>query len=299
MMRSHLSLESIHMLDMITRKGSFSAAAEALNKVPSALTYQIKKLEDELGVSLFDRSKQRAVLTASGQLILSQGRQILQASEQLYAQVQQLENGWESQLTISWDSIIPMHYLMPVLDDFSKLSAPTALSIREDVLGGGWDGLYTGRCGLVIGASGEMPKGIIATHTLGQVEFVFAVAPSHPLANSKGRLTPEQLAPYTNIVVSDTSQTLPARTIGMLNTQRSIRVPTMAAKKQAQMAGVGIGFLPRHLIDHELASGTLIAKDIYLQREPQTLYLAWKKQDEGRALGWLIERLQQVNWALS
>lgn len=63
-----LSLEALETLDAIAEQGSFARAAESLHRVPSALTYTVKKLESDLGVTLFDRSGQRARLTelASG-----------------------------------------------------------------------------------------------------------------------------------------------------------------------------------------------------------------------------------------
>ena len=54
-----VTLEALRVLEAIHQLGSFAAAAEALFKVPSALTYTVKKLEEDLGVALFDRSRQK------------------------------------------------------------------------------------------------------------------------------------------------------------------------------------------------------------------------------------------------
>ena len=84
-MHNAITLEALRVLDAIDRKGSFGAAAEVLFKVPSALTYTVQKLESDLGISIFDRSKQRAQLTTAGRLLLEQGRQLLQAATATYA----------------------------------------------------------------------------------------------------------------------------------------------------------------------------------------------------------------------
>ena len=76
-MQNPLSLDALRVLDAIERRGSFQAAAEALHKVPSALSYTVQKLESDLGVVLFDRSRQRARLTAAGTLLLERGRKLL------------------------------------------------------------------------------------------------------------------------------------------------------------------------------------------------------------------------------
>ena len=65
-MRHAISLDALRILDAIERKGSFGAAAEAMHKVPSALSYTVNKLEADLAVALYDRSGQRAVLTLLG-----------------------------------------------------------------------------------------------------------------------------------------------------------------------------------------------------------------------------------------
>lgn len=91
-MHSVISLDALKVLDAIDKKGSFSAAAEALFKVPSALTYQVQKLESELGSRLFERKGTRAQLTEVGRLVLTQGREILAATARLEDAVRQLEN---------------------------------------------------------------------------------------------------------------------------------------------------------------------------------------------------------------
>jgi len=68
-----IDLEAIQTLDTIVCHGSFGAAAKALYKVPFSLTYTIKKLEDNLGVKLFDRSGHRAKLTPERASLLEQG----------------------------------------------------------------------------------------------------------------------------------------------------------------------------------------------------------------------------------
>ena len=65
--RNALTPDALVMMDTIARTGSFAAAARELGKVPSALTYSVRQLEDALDVLLFDRSSRQAQLTAAGQ----------------------------------------------------------------------------------------------------------------------------------------------------------------------------------------------------------------------------------------
>jgi DNA-binding transcriptional LysR family regulator len=76
--RSALTPDALAMMEAIAQSGSFAAAARQLGKVPSALTYSVRQLEDALDVLLFDRRSRQATLTAAGQELLDEGRRLLE-----------------------------------------------------------------------------------------------------------------------------------------------------------------------------------------------------------------------------
>src|SRR6187551_736032 len=254
-MHNAITLDALRVLDAIDRKGSFGAAAEALFKVPSALSYTVQKLESDLNINLFDRSKQRAQLTAAGRLLLEQGRQLLQAASAIEEAVQQLESGWETQLRIAKDTVLPLAPLLQQIRAFNLLDKRVAITIGEEVLGGTWDALIAERCDLALGASGDLPKGIFEYRLMGEVEFVFAVAREHPLCLHQGPVDAAAIAAFPTIVVADSSLSSPARSSGLLESRQIIRVANAGAKIQAQALGVGVGFLPAHMIQAELDRG--------------------------------------------
>lgn len=124
-MHSPITLEALHILDAIDRRGSFAAAANELDRAPSSLSYQIQKLEQDLDIIIFDRSGHKAHFTEAGKLILERGRDILKASEKLVNDATVLANGWELDITVAFDGIIPvcnfflwwMRYLKSVLPE--------------------------------------------------------------------------------------------------------------------------------------------------------------------------------------
>lgn len=295
-MHNALSLDALRALDAIDRKGSFAAAAEALYKVPSALSYTIAKLESDLGVALFDRSKQRAQLTPAGQLLLDQGRTLLQAANQLQNAVKQLDTGWETSLTIAKDSIIPNAPLLDVISRFLQLDKITQVLVKEEVMAGGWEALQTGRADIAVGVSGDLPKGQFNVLPLGEAEFVFAVAPHHQLAALDRVVNAEDVQHYAAIVVADSALDAPKRSSGLFDSRQRVIVSNMQAKIDAQKQGLGIGFLPLHLVGDELARGELVAKACSIPRDKIPLYLAWQKHSQGRALSWFSQQLAAVNW---
>lgn len=291
-----VTLEALRVLDAIDRKGSFAAAAAATHKVPSALSYTVQKLENDLGTQLFDRAKQRASLTPAGRLVLEQGRKLLQAASDLEESVRQLESGWESQLRITKDTILPIRPMLQQVKAFNELGRPVSIQISEDVLGGAWDALVSGRAHLALGASGDLPKGSFEFRQIGEVEFVFAVASDHPLTRHQGPVDAAAIRSYPTVVVADTSITAPPRSSGLLESRQEIRVANMAAKMEAQCLGVGVGFLPRHLATPYIEKGELVAVPCAIPRSSQALYMAWRKDAQGKALAWFIEALSGIRW---
>lgn len=295
-MNHPITLDALRVLDAIDRKGSFGAAADALFKVPSALSYTIQKLESDLGISIFDRSRQRAQLTTAGKLLLEQGRQLLQAANAIEETMQQLESGWETQLRIAKDTILPLAPLLTQINAFNQLDKRVAITIGEEVLGGTWDALVAERCDLALGASGDLPKGILEYRLMGEIEFVFAVASEHPLRLHKGPVDAAAIQAFPTIVAADSSLTSPGRSSGLLESRQTIRVANATAKIQAQMMGVGVGFLARHLIKNELANGDLIALECLVPRPNIPVYMAWRKENKGKALAWFIDACIKASW---
>ena len=94
-----LTLDALLVLDAIDRAGSFAAGAEQLFRVPSAVSYTIHKLEQDLGVTIFDRSGHRAKLTRVGEQLLRDGRELLRLAEEVERKVKQVDAGWHASAT--------------------------------------------------------------------------------------------------------------------------------------------------------------------------------------------------------
>lgn len=295
-MRHAISLEALRILDAIERKGSFGAAAEVIHKVPSALSYTVNKLEADLAVNIFDRSGQRAVLTPAGRLLLDEGRHLLAAAERLELLIKQLETGWEPVLRIARDTILPMAPLLGVLGQFNQLDKQVEISLSDEVLGGSWDALVAGRCDLTLGAGGELPRGHFEYRTIGEVEFVFAVAAGHPLTQRTLPVDQAAIRDLPTVVVADSSRSLPGRSSGILEGRHTIRVASMQAKLDAQVLGLGVGFLPKHLAEPALHNGSLIALPCSIPRPNMPAYMAWRKDNKGLALQWFVQACAYVPW---
>lgn len=287
-----LTLDALQVLDAIDRRGSFAAAAEALFRVPSAITYTVQKLEQDLAVPLFDRSGHKAVLTPAGQALLQEGRHLLRAAAMLESRVQRVATGYETELTIAVSDVIGVERLYPLLEAFYREPCGTEVKLIAEVYGGSWDALVTGRADLTVGAPGEGPSGGgYSMLPMGTLAFVFAVAPTHPLASLPEPLASQDILQYRAISAADSSRHLAPRTSGLLTGQAVLTVPDMRSKLAAHIAGLGVGYLPEALARAAAQAGQLVIKAVAEAKPAIPLHLAWRTDHAGRALAWFVERL--------
>ncbi|MES2534477.1 MAG: LysR family transcriptional regulator [Pseudomonadota bacterium] len=294
----NITLEAIRILDAIDRKRSFAGAAVALDRVPSALTYSVRKLEDDLDVLLFDRRGHRAKLTPAGLELLTEGRHLLRAADELEQRVKRTASGWEVELRIVVDSVIPFERMLPLIEAFDREESGTRLRFSSEVLSGVWESLLTGSADLAIGAAYDGPdtirmSGEFQTRQLGEIDWVFAVAPVHPLAQMPEPLTPALIQLHRAVAVGDTGRALPSITAGLLSGQKTLTVPSLEAKLIAQLAGLGCGHLPRTLAAPHLASGALIEKQTLETKPTGATRIAWRRASRGKCLSWFLARLAE------
>lgn len=293
-----LSIDALEVIDAIARKGSFAAAAESLYRVPSAVTYTIRKLEEDLGVVLFDRSGHRANLTEAGAELLKEGRYLLDAAHALESRVKRVATGVETDIGIAISDLFSNEAIFSVLAEFYAQGFGTRIKIMREVFGGSWDALLSGRADISVGAPGEAPPGGgFSTKLLGHLEFVFSVAPHHPLAQMPDPLSNQDIIQHRAVAAADSSRNLPPRTSGILSGQDVLTVSDMQGKLQAQLAGLGVGYLPIKMAQHYAAQGKLVIKEV---AEPRTLaptFLAWsnhRNSSMGKAQQWMLKRLEKL-----
>ncbi|ARP92621.1 LysR family transcriptional regulator [Bordetella genomosp. 9] len=288
-----LTPELLLLVDAIARHGSFAKAARELGKVPSAVTYTIRNLEDRLDVLLFDRSGHRAVLTPAGEALLEDGRILLKSLEDLTRRVRRIATGWEPELRIAVNGVLPWPPLHDLIEEFQQLGSGTKLRFSHEVLSGAWDALTSGRADLLIGGdAAHAPGGRFAARPLGEVRLAFCVAPHHPLASIDRPLTPEDIGAYCAVVVADTSRALAPLTRGLLDMQERVVMPTMQAKIDAQIRGVGCGYVPRILARPYLDQGLLVEKATRDGEICERQVCAWRAPARGEALKWWIRKLE-------
>ncbi len=286
-----LSLEAIEMVDAIDRYGSFAAAAEHLYRVPSTISYAIGKLESQLGMALFERRGPRVTLTPAGAEMLKEGRWLLRAAGDLESRMRQVATGFEAEVRLIHDSLVPTGALLDDVRDFEAMNCGTRLRLGTEVMSGVWEALREGRADIVI-ATGDGPSGGgYKALQVGSVDFIFCVAPSHPLARQKRPLTRDDLLDHTAVVIADSARSGMTRTAGLLSGQKRLTVSSVAAKIACMIAGLGHGYVPQACVQRELKRGELVSVETDAPRLGETFWLAWHPAQGGEALKWWHNRL--------
>jgi len=309
--RNVLTPEALTMMDAIARSGSFAAAARLLGKVPSALTYNVRQLEDALDVLLFDRRSRQATLTAAGRELLDEGRHLLEQMDAVASRVKRIAGGWETQLGIAVDDVISRSTMLDLCSAFyaecavraravrasaapsasasagapatapqlalAASAPPTRLRLRTEVMTGTWEALVTGQADLAIGVGigRELPSGV-AIKELGSLAFCFAVAPHHPLALAKEPLSDAEIVRHRAVAVADSANRLAPLTFNLLPGQDVLTVSDMQAKIDALARGVGCGFVPSPMVREAIAEGRLVAKQVQRAQPTARLGYAWR-----------------------
>jgi DNA-binding transcriptional LysR family regulator len=303
--RNVLTPDALAMVDAIARTGSFAAAAREIGKVPSALTYSVRHLEEALNVTLFDRKSRQAQLTPAGDELLHEARRLLQDMDAVINRVCRVASGWEAHLSIVCDEIVSPHFVMELIEAFDALSgdkphpssANTQLRLTHGVMAGTWETLLSGQADLAIGVAGEpMNPGGIEMRPLGEVEFVFVISPQHALASSTAPLCDEALMHHRAIAIADTAHRLEPMTMNLLPGQNVLTVPDLRTKLFAHLRGLGCGFLPRPLAQAWVENGQLVIKQTVRGNPILRFQYAWRAERynlavPSRGLQWWLERL--------
>ncbi len=296
-------LTALAVFRQVVERGSFAAAAREMGRVPSALTYSVRQLEDALDVLLFDRSSRQAVLTSAGQELLHEGRRLLQELDAVANRVRRIATGWESELTLVMDDAVARRAVFDLMEAFyaerleDGTPPPTRLKLQVEVLAGTWEALLHGRADLALGVPAQAASSTIHCEPAGELEFAFCIAPHHPLAALPEPLTAAQIAEHRIIAVADSARMLAPITVGLLPGQDVLTMPSMATKLEAMLRGLGCGSLPVTMVRRHLDAGRLVRKSTYEGRRAGVMHYAWRDtgQAPGKALAWWLDRLRSDN----
>lgn len=290
-----VTLEQWQILSAIETHGGIQAAADALGKSQSTVSYSVQRLQERLGVTLFKRGGRKAELTELGLTILRRARKLLNDAQHLELASKDLALGWEPELRIVVDAIFPMSVLNQALAQFAPESRGTRLDIFTTTLSGTDDMIIGQQTDIAL--TGRLPISFLG-EDLFDMQFVAVAHPQHALfgnLNAAGEVDDETLEQHRQIVVRDSGIRRRA-SAGWLSAEQRWTVSSFAESVELLLMGVGFAFVPLHLIDDHLASGRLrpLPLNISSTRKLNCKLLLPMKHDTGPAAQLLAEHIRKA-----
>ncbi len=253
-----LTLEQLRTLVAIAEVGSFSRAGRRLGRVQSAVSHTVARLEDELGLLLFDRRARTPRLTEAGEAVVGAARETLAAVDELVRLAGSLASGLEAEVSIVFDAIFPAEGLAELARCFAREFPQVGLRIGTETLGAVSLAVHRGTYRLgVCGPAAPLPDGVEAAH-VGTVRMVPVAAPDHPLAHSPAPIGLRTLRRHTQIVLSERGRDVEEVDDVAVLSARTWRVVSLPTKHVLLRQGLGWGNLPEHLAAPDVAEGRLV-----------------------------------------
>jgi DNA-binding transcriptional LysR family regulator len=297
LMLDGVSLDHLRTFIAAVDEGSFSAAARKLNRVQSAVSSWIGGLEDQVGVVLFDRSGRFPKLTAEGVLLLADARNIVAGVDTLKARAKLMTSGVEAELSVVVDVFFPTAVVSAVAKAFASKFPLTPLRLFVEGLGAAYQPVLDGRCS--VGILPPLPQTFssLASERLGELPLVAVAAPGHPLASMGRRIPRRELAKHVQLVLTDRSDLTEGRDFAVAS-PLTWRLADLSTKHAFLKDGVGWGGMPLHMIDQDIAAGTLVVLDV--DEMPRTGFMLTMSafhrtaQPPGPAGRWFVDHLRTL-----
>jgi DNA-binding transcriptional LysR family regulator len=271
-----LELSQLEVFLAVARERRFSRAAEKLYRTQSAVSQTIRKLEDELGEALFDRSSREGVLTDAGKVLFDYAEKLVNLRAEATESLTELRELQKGKLVIAANEFTVL-YLLPVLAVFRRLHPMIKISVEralgshipDDVL------LYRAEFGVL---SYEPQEPSLHSIVVYLDELVFVAPPSHPLAAAP-QVSIRQLG-AESFVAHIVSSPHREKVLQLFKTHKTplhmdLELPTLQAIKQYVAMGNGVALVPEISVESELARGELVripVRELQISRKLRLVY---------------------------
>jgi DNA-binding transcriptional LysR family regulator len=260
----------------VAREGRFSRAADKLFRTQSAVSQTIRKLEEELGEPLFDRTSREGVLTDAGQVLREYAEKLLNLRSDAHEALVELRELHKGKLVIAANELTVL-YLLPILAEFRRLHPMIKILVQralgshipDDVL------RHNVELGLL---TYDPDEPLLHSVIVYLDELAFVVPPNHPLAAAK-QVSIRQLGAESFVahIVSSPYREKVIQTFRRHRTplHMDVELPTLQAIKRFLVTGNGVALIPEISVEGELARGELVrvpVKELQLHRKLRLVY---------------------------
>lgn len=282
-----MQIQSFKVFSNLAETASFSRAAEMNEITQSAVSQQVRALEQRFDVKLIERGRKNFSLTPEGRAFLEASRDILEALENLEGRIHNLQNVIAGELRIATIFSIGLHELPPYLNAYRNLHKQVDVRVEYRRSSEVYTSVLDGRADLGLVAYPAVRRGLKVV-TFWRDRLVMICSPKHPLA-ARSRIDFADLQDEKFIAFEPDLPT--RREIDRKLRAASVRVKmafefdNIETVKRAVEVENGVSIVPETSIRHEVASGVLSA-------------VQFDEKDMWRPLGAVVRRAARVSPAL-
>jgi DNA-binding transcriptional LysR family regulator len=271
-----VELSQLEVFLAVAREHRFSRAAEKLYRTQSAVSQTIRKLENELGEALFDRTSREGVLTDAGKVLFEYAEKLINLRSEASESLTELRELQKGKLVIAANEFTVL-YLLPLLAEFRRLHPMIKIKVEralgshipDDVLS------YNVEFGVL---SYEPQEASLNSVVVYLDELVFVVPPKHPLASAP-QISIRQLG-AESFVAHIVSSPYREKVIQQFKAHKTplhmdLELPTLQAIKQFVAMGHGVAFVPEISVETEIARGELVGipvRELQIKRKLRIIY---------------------------
>jgi LysR family transcriptional regulator for metE and metH len=253
-----LELRHLKLVEAIAGEGTVTGAGRRLHLTQSALSHQLRDVEERLGAPLFHRISKKMILTPAGERLLRSARLVLQEVERTEEEVSRIGRQCEGVLRIATQCYTGYHWLPAVLKEFQARRPAVGVRIVVEATARPLEALLEGSIDLAI-CNSRVRDRRLAVKSLFDDEYLALVAPDHVLATRKfvrpSDFTEENLLVYSTLEETRFYQSLLAP--AGLRPKSVSQVQLTEAMIEMVSAGLGIAVLARWAVQPHLASGSV------------------------------------------
>jgi DNA-binding transcriptional LysR family regulator len=273
-----VDINQLEVLIAVANERGFSRAADKLYRTQPAISQAIRRLEEEVGEPLFDRSSKDGTLTASGQVLLKYAQQIINLRRDAKLAVKELKDLQRGKVTLGANEYTVM-YLLPVISIYRVRHPHIKIEVKRDLASRIPSEVL--KRDVEIGIVSFRPNDpALATVSVATDELALIVAPTHPLAEKKV-VSVRELG-VESFIAHNVRSPYRERVVQTFEKHRtplniSMELPTLEAIKRFVEQGMGVALVPRLAAQAEIERGQVVAIPVREMRLERTLYLIYRK----------------------
>lgn len=289
----------LEIMRAVERQGSLTAAAEQLHLTQSALSHAIRKLEQQLGTSVWLREGRQLRLTQAGHQLLALANRLLPQFEHAEMQIHQIAQGQRGSLRIGMECHPCYQWLLKVVGPYLQQWPDVDVDVKQEFQFGGMGALFGHDIDLLV-TPDPLHKPGVRFEPVFDYEQVLVVSEDHSLADEKW-VEPHQLEKETLITYPVAVERLDIFTRFFLPAHtapaRHKTIETTDIMLQMVAAGRGVSALPRWLVDDYARNMPIRALKLGQQGMPKQIFLGFRERDEAvDYLNAFVKLARSIRW---